>query len=110
MNRGLFAWSWYMKLRNLILTLFGVLGLGGGLSGSYVAEAATTSSSQSEALACQAALKANTIVALEDFLRKYPLGVRPSACGALAFNALSNFTGGTPGNVSGNSGGHGYGG
>jgi len=43
---------------------------------------------------CEAALKTNTIQALEAFLRKYPLNGKPSVCGAMAFNALTKFDGG----------------
>jgi hypothetical protein len=95
----------------------GVLGVGGGLMISSSAQAADLDFSQyqcdplvDEQCACEAALKENTIQALEEFLRKYPPGRKPSACGALALNALSKFAcndgGGT--NNCGN-GGNGYG-
>ena len=61
-----------------------------------------------EECACAAALKANSIPALEAFLRKYPLGKNPSACSALALNALSSFGGGGGGIAGGPSHG-GYG-
>ena len=86
-----------MKARKLFLALFGVLGLGGGLVASNSAQAAVTNqcSPKDEVCACEAALKENTIAALEEFLRKYPPS-RKSACSALALNALSGFGPGNP--------------
>lgn len=94
----------------------GVLGVSGGLIASGAAQAADLDLSQyqrsplDEQSACEAALKKNTIQALEEFLRKYPPGRKPSACGALALNALSKFAcnGGGGTNNCGNGGG-GYG-
>ena len=82
-----------------IIALPGILGLGGGLIASSSAQAADLDYSvvtyqcnpRDEQCACEEALKENTIQALEEFLRKYPLGQKPSACGALALNALSKF-------------------
>ena len=103
---------------NLLVALVAFVGFGGGLT---TASAATTGfaagseckpgngTQSEEECACAAALKANTIPALEAFLRKYPLGHNPSVCGALALNALSSFSGG---GFSGGGGGSpgGYGG
>ena len=91
----------------------GVLGVGGGLMMSSSAQAADSQKQCDpidEQCACEAALKENTIQALEEFLRKYPPGQKPSACGALALNALSNFAcnNGGGSNNCGNSG-SGYG-
>ena len=94
----------------------GVLGVSGGLIASGSAQAADVDFSQrrcdpiDEQCACEAALKENTIQALEEFLRKYPPGKKPSACGALALNALSQFAcnDGRGSNNCGNGGG-GYG-
>jgi hypothetical protein len=105
---------------NLLIALVAVAGFGGGFSVSASAknvdlasrrECIPSNGSQSEEeCACAAALKANTIPALEAFLKNYPLGDKPSACGALALNALSSFGGGGGGGlVSLFSGGH-YGG
>ncbi len=44
-----------------------------------------------EQRACEAALQANTIEALEAYLKKYPFG--NSACRALALNAAANLGG-----------------
>jgi len=106
---------------NLLVALVAVVGFGGGISASASAKNIGLSSGQEckpgvglqseEECACAAALKANTIPALEAFLRKYPLGEGPSACGALALNALSNFGGeGGGGGGHGGSGGGQYGG
>ena len=94
----------------------GVLGVSGGLIASGSAQAADLDFSQNrcdpvdEQCACEAALKENTIQALEEFLRKYPPGPKPSACGALALNALSNFAcnnGGGTNNCGNSSSGYG---
>lgn len=85
--------------RNLLIALLGVLGLGGGLTVSRSVQAADldypTASYQcdptEEQCACEEALKKNTIHAIEEFLRKYPPGRSPSACSALALNALTQF-------------------
>ena len=85
--------------RNLLIALLGILGLGGGLTVSRSAQAADMDFSavsyqcdpREEQCACEEALKKNTIEALEEFLRKYPPGRKPSACGALALNALTQF-------------------
>jgi hypothetical protein len=71
----------------------GVLGVSGGLIASGSAQAAGQYRCDpiDEQCACEAALEENTIQALEEFLRKYPPGPKPSACGALALNALSTF-------------------
>lgn len=80
-----------------VLVWPGVLGVGGGLIASGSAQAADLDFSQyqcnplDEQCACEAALKENTIQALEEFLRKYPPGKKPSACGALALNELKKF-------------------
>ena len=85
-----------------IVALPGILGLGAGLAMSSSAQAADLDFSavtkqcnpldpRNEQCACDAALKENTIQALEEFLRKYPPGRKASACGALALNALSKF-------------------
>ena len=88
-----------MKARKLFLALFGVLGLGGGLvvSNSAQATVAEQCNPRDEVCACKAALKENTIAALEEFLRKYPPGRKATACSALALNALNGFGPGNPG-------------
>jgi hypothetical protein len=95
-----------------------ILGVSSGLIASGPAQAADLDYSQyqcdplaDEQCACEAALKENTIQALEEFLRKYPPGRKPSACGALALDALSKFAcndGGGSTNICGN-GSSGYG-
>jgi hypothetical protein len=63
--------------------------------------------------ACDRALRANTIEALENFLHKYPPGKYRNevACYALALGALNNFSGnnGNEGNDRGQSRSGGYG-
>ena len=102
-----------MNIRKSFLVVLGVLGLGGGLGVSQSEAAANgQNQAQNEVIDCKIALKKNTIVALEEFLRKYPLS-NSSACGALAFNALQTFTNDPPGIPPGNTGkppGPGYGG
>ncbi len=99
-----------------VLVWPGVLGVGGGLIVSNSAQAADLDFSLQqcnpldEQCACEAALRENTIQALEEFLRKYPPGKKPSACGALALNALSRFAcsdGGSTANCGGGGGGYG---
>lgn len=49
-----------------------------------------------EECACEAALKENSIDALEEFLRRYPPNnSEPSACSALAMTALEGFAEGS---------------
>jgi hypothetical protein len=57
-----------------------------GLSGNAVSGQGAARQCSSEECACEEALRQNTVEALEDFLRKYPLSVNNSnsACGALA--------------------------
>ena len=104
--------------RNLLIALFGVVGLGGGLTISSSAQAADVDftnvtyqcNPHDEQCACEEALKENTIQALEEFLRKYPPGRKPSACGALALSALSKYACENGGNTSNHcEGGGGYG-
>jgi hypothetical protein len=101
---------------NLLIALVAVAGFGGVHAASAAQRSAGFASGPEckpgnglqteEECACAAALKANSIPALEAFLRKYPLGHGPSACGALALNALSNFSGGGGGGgISGGGGG-----
>ena len=103
---------------NLLVALVAFVGFGGGLTTASAATAGFAAGSEckpgngtqsEEECACAAALKANTIPALEAFLRKYPLGRNPSVCGALALNALSSFSGSSGGGGGRSSGGH-YGG
>jgi len=89
--------------RSLMIALLGLVGFGGGLSVAQHAQAADLDFASiakqcspqdvmsDEQCACDAALKENTIPALEEFLRKYPAGRRGSACSALALQALSQF-------------------
>jgi hypothetical protein len=85
-----------MNVRKLFLVLASVIGVGGGFGVSQSqAQITGQGTSRDEERACELALKKNTIVAIEEFLRRYPLGDRPSACGALAFNALQDFTSGS---------------
>lgn len=93
-----------------------ILGVGGGLIASAPAQAADLDFSQyqcnplDEQCACEAALKENTIQALEEFLRKFPPGKKPSACGALALDAIKRFAcsdGGGTGNCGNGGGGYG---
>jgi hypothetical protein len=92
------------RARTLLVVLSTVLSqiiawpsVSGGLIASGSAQASDVDFSQQrcdpidEQCACEAALKENTIQALEEFLRKFPPGRKPSACGALALNALSEF-------------------
>jgi len=99
---------------NLLAALVAVLGLGGGISASAwaanIGHASGNGAQSEEERACALALKANTIPALEAFLKKYPLTNGPSVCGALALNALSNFGGGGGGHGTPGGGGGQYGG
>lgn len=65
-----------------------------------------------EECACEAALKINTIDALEEFLRRYPPNKHaPNACSALATTALNGFApteGGDGGDVKPPTGGTPY--
>ena len=106
-----------MNIRKLFLIGLGVLGLGSSLGASHSDAALIRqcrlhdeSRLNDETCACESALKKNTIVALEEFLRQYPLGTQPSACGALAFNALQNFTSNNPPGFVNREIGRGYGG
>ncbi len=86
----------------------------GGATQSYVqpAEAKTVSVAEIER-ACERALQANTIEALEDFLHKYPPKKYRNdvACYALALGALNDFSNDDNGEVNdrGNPPGGGYG-
>lgn len=108
------------RMATLLVALVSIAGFGGGLPASASPKTGGFASGlvckpgsglqSEEECACAAALRANTIPALEAFLRKYPLGKGPSACSALALNALSNFSGGGGSNVGGGGSGNGYGG
>ena len=101
-----------MNVRKILLIISGVMGLSSGFAASQSEAAAIRQCRlHDESCACEVALQKNTIGALEEFFRLYPLGNKPSACGALAFNALQNFAANNPpGNFGGGSSGNGYGG
>ena len=87
-----------LQIQRVLLTVFGAFGfsISSGVTASYPVQAAAAQQCNglSEEECCQLALKKNTIEALEEFLRKYPLGRSNSACSALATTALTAF--GTP--------------
>jgi hypothetical protein len=96
--------------KQLLTTLSAVaLGVGGfALSAHAAVQGGPQCTTSAEQCACEDALKANTIEALEDFLSKYPPGVngQGSACTALALAALNEFSNGqqsTPPDRSGGS-------
>jgi hypothetical protein len=82
-----------MKIQKVLLTVFGVfgLGVGSGMMASHPAEAAAQQcKGLTEEECCEQALRKNTVEALEAFLRKYPPGRKSNtACSALAMGALS---------------------
>ncbi len=111
-----------MKLFKTLLGALGLLGAGAASQGAVnVAYALTQdendvnvaglSSEEIELRACEKALQANSIEALEEFLNKYP---RSNACKVLALNALNAFSGdenrGPSGPNPGPNPGNGYGG
>ena len=65
----------------------------GGATQSYVQPAEAKVTAAEIERACERALKANSIDAIEDFLYKYPPGKyrNDTACYALALGALNNF-------------------
>lgn len=87
-----------MDPRKQLLTTLSAVALGVG-SFALSAQAAVQGpqcTTSAEECACEDALKANTIEALEEFLRKYPPGMNGegSACTALALAALNDFSNG----------------
>lgn len=86
----------------------------GGVTQSYIDTAAAKNVTVAEVeRACEQALQANSIEALEDFLHKYPPGQYRNevACYALALGAINEFNNGNEGNDRGtrnpNEGGYG---
>jgi hypothetical protein len=73
------------RLSKFVLMLLGTSGVG---AISLPLEANAASSSKDEERACEQALQAKTVQALEGFLRQYP---HSTACRALALNALRDF-------------------
>lgn len=69
----------------------------GGVTQSYVQPAEAKVTTAEIEKACERALRANTIDALEDFLRKYPAKKyrNQAACYALALDALGNYGNGS---------------
>lgn len=83
--------------KQLLTTLSAVaLGIGGFALSAQATVQGPQCTTSAEQCACEDALKANTIEALEEFLRKYPPGVngQGSACTALALAALNEFSNG----------------
>ena len=84
----------------------------GGVTQSYVqpVEAKKVNIAEIER-ACERALRANTIEALEEFLHKYPPKKYQNdvACYALALGALNEFSGDDRGPTNGSPGDGGYG-
>lgn len=74
-----------------------------GLGASLGTQVQTASAEIPPEVACERALKLNTIEALEDYLRRYPDA--STACNALALDALNRF--GQPGANDGNNRGTG---
>ena len=72
-----------MKMKKQLVAMIGVLAFGAGLN-AVTAEAAT-GKCKTEECACDAALKQNTIEALEAFLKAYPQSTSSGqgACAAL---------------------------
>lgn len=102
-----------MKIVHYLFAILGSLGVGATVSHGTATAAPfkTFAEMQKEAeLACELALKENTIEALEEYLRKYPFA--NTACRTLALDALGQFSpGGPPSIERGESGGTtGYGG
>jgi hypothetical protein len=84
-----------MKIHKRLLLALAAFGLG---TTSLTAPGLAQAPSQVATLdngeeACEAALRENTIEAIEEFLRKYP----DSACRVLAMNALQSFEPDGPG-------------
>jgi len=84
--------------KQLLATLTGLaLGFSTAIPGhtavnSSAASQTCSAGQKDEECACEAALKANTIEALEAFLHRYPPGrSKSTACTALALSALSQF-------------------
>lgn len=94
------------KLVKSALLILGASTLGSSLG---ISESRAAVDPLQEERECREALEAGTIDALEDFLRRYPDG--NSACYALAYNALGQFSpNGRPSDSSGEGGGGRYGG
>lgn len=80
-----------MKTVSYLLALVGLASAGAGVGmGSATAQEVSSLELRKQAdLACEEALRKNTIEALEEFLRLY--SDAPTACLALAQNALQGF-------------------
>jgi hypothetical protein len=88
---------------NLLVAVVALAGFGSGYGSASFAKSTVFPHSNTckpgqtaEECACFDALNSNSIQAIESFLSKFPLGDKPSACGALALNALDKFTAGGP--------------
>jgi hypothetical protein len=83
-----------MNYKKRLLMAFGALAL--AISAFIVPAQAAKARCTSEECACEAALKQNTVEALEEFLRKYPQSVNDgqSACAALAVPSEGEPSGG----------------
>lgn len=75
------------KFRDYVLMLLGASAIGVALPSGAGAQSAL----QDEQLACEEALRQNTVAALENFLKEYRYG--DSTCRALALNALGGLEG-----------------
>lgn len=89
-----------MRIFRHLLMLIGAAGF--GVSSLPQDAQAERPAFTEEELACKRALMANTVEALEDFLRKYRRG--NSTCHALALNALGDAGGREGGGGRGNNG------
>ena len=89
-----------MNTRIHLLATLSALALGAGVPSAFSATPPSSASvafctpgQSEEECACEAALKANTIEALEEFIRRYPPGRSDAtACTALAMTALVQFS------------------
>lgn len=78
-----------MRIVSYLFTVLGIVGIGVSTPSQASAQMTFAQMQQDAELACEAALKEDTIEALEEYLRKYPLA--STACRALAQNALGGF-------------------
>lgn len=89
-----------MDTRKHLLATLSALALGAAVPAAYSATPPSSASVEfcapgqsEEECACDSALKANTIEALEEFIRRYPPGrAGATACTAVALEALAKFT------------------